>query len=114
MDPEFVVRLANWFRLKATNNNITDPIANENHPRFPEFENIKGTISAAVIVGEMSAIFWASSSMKLRQLGLSWDSLVIALTFSFPVRAFSSCGFFFVGVSFRGMAERVGLWSGWW
>ena len=43
---------------------------------LPVFENISGTINAAVIVGEMSAIFCASNSTKLRQCGLSRDSMV--------------------------------------
>ena len=39
---------------------------------LPELENINGTIKAAVIVGEISAIFCASSSEKLRQAGRSF------------------------------------------
>src|SRR5260370_32808666 len=38
---------------------------------FPVLENMSGTISAAVIVGEISAMFCASSSTKFRQFGRS-------------------------------------------
>ncbi len=37
---------------------------------FPELENISGTISAAVMVGEMTPMFCAKSSVKLRTPGL--------------------------------------------
>ena len=46
---------------------------------FPVLENISGTISTAVIVGEMSAMFCATSSLKFRQFALSWGVLVIAV-----------------------------------
>jgi hypothetical protein len=45
---------------------------------FPVFENISGTISAAVIVGEMSAMFCASNSTKFRHSDFSLCSLLKA------------------------------------
>jgi hypothetical protein len=42
---------------------------------LPVVENISGTISAAVMVGEMTAMFCATSSTRLRQCGLSRDSV---------------------------------------
>ena len=42
---------------------------------FPELENMSGTINAAVMVGEISAIFCASSSTKLRTCGLRRGSV---------------------------------------
>src|ERR1700678_4501289 len=71
IDPEPVSRLANWFRLKATKRSMIDPRANENQLMFPLLENIRGTIKAAVIVGEITAMFCANNSAKLRQCGLS-------------------------------------------
>src|SRR5580698_3550827 len=81
MEPELVVRLANWFKLQATNNNITVPTANASQPRFPVFENISGTMSAAVMVGEMRAMFCASSSTKFRQFVRSLVSVLMVCPF---------------------------------
>ena len=52
------------------------PTAYDSQLTLPVFENIKGTISAAVMVGEISAMFCASSSTKFRQFGLSLDSIL--------------------------------------
>ena len=43
--------------------------------------NISGTMSAAVMVGEMSAMFCASSSMKFRQLARGLFIINISLRF---------------------------------
>ena len=51
---------------------------------LPEMENISGTISAAVMVGEISAMFCASSSLKFRQFALN---LFMAVPFDFWVLA---------------------------
>src|ERR1700756_5096624 len=63
---------------------------------FPVFENISGTINAAVMVGEISAMFCASSSRKFRQFGLSFVSLFMACGFlsNFEVLAEQGFGFF--------------------
>src|ERR1700677_2584869 len=93
MEPELVVRLENWFRLKATNSSMTVPTAKESHPRFPELENIRGTINAAVMVGEISAMFCASSSMKFRQFGLSWFLVFMGVSFQVSRSYLMSGGF---------------------
>src|SRR5271154_6186507 len=68
---------------------MIDPRANENQLMFPAFENIRGTIKAAVIVGEIKAIFCANNSTKLRQCGLSLFSgcvLMVSFSFTFVIR----------------------------
>ncbi len=52
------------------------PTAYDSQLTLPVFENIRGTISAAVMVGEMSAMFCASSSTKFRQFALSFGSIL--------------------------------------
>jgi hypothetical protein len=42
--------------------------------------NINGTISAAVIVGEISAMFCASNSAKFKHAGLSLFSVLMVLS----------------------------------
>jgi hypothetical protein len=49
---------------------MTVPMAYDSQLMFPEFENMRGTIRAAVMVGDMTPMFWARSSVKLRTPGL--------------------------------------------
>src|SRR5271156_6591709 len=71
IEPVSLERFANWFRQRATKSNMTAPIAYASQPPLPAVANISGTISAAVIVGEMRPIFSANSSAKFKQWGRS-------------------------------------------
>src|SRR5258708_4924379 len=90
IEPVPTERLANWFRLKATNRSMIVPTAYESQLMFPVLENISGTINAAVMVGDIRAMFCASNSTKFRQFGLSWNSLLMVCPFSLML----VCGLF--------------------
>src|ERR1700693_1530681 len=68
MDPAEVDRRANWFRFNATNSSITVPNKYASQLALPALLYISGMISAAVIVGEISAIAIAVTPVKPRQL----------------------------------------------
>ena len=72
-------RLANWFRLIATNSSMTVPKRKQNQPMVPAVANISGTIRAAVMLGEISAIDWAVTSQKFNALvfSLVWVFLTV-------------------------------------
>jgi hypothetical protein len=60
IDPAEADRLVNWFSPKTTNRSITVPKRYASQVPWPAFENARGMIRTAVIVGDMSAIDWAS------------------------------------------------------
>ena|SRR5271155_3062149 len=68
MDPAELDRRANWFRFNATNSSITVPNKYASQLALPALLYIRGMISAAVIVGDMSAIAIAVTPLKPRQL----------------------------------------------
>src|SRR5260370_21638707 len=67
MDPAEVDRRANWFRFNATNSSITVPNKYASQLALPALLYIRGMISAAVIVGDISAIAIAVTPLKPRQ-----------------------------------------------
>src|SRR5229473_3530174 len=76
MEPAVVERRANWFRLNATNTSMIVPSAYESQLQSPVFPYITGMMRAAVMVGDMSAMTYDSSSTKHRQFFLRVASYI--------------------------------------